>query len=792
METGRSRLPWNIPKLSSRLHTVMLVCLVGALSYLAPKLAASLLLHPQTVWPLWPGCALLVSMLFLVPRRIWPIVIPVAFASFALYDAEAGVPMRSIAWFIPANTIQVLIAAFVLSYFFDGVPRLNSVRAVSKYVLLAVLLAPSAGAFLSAFGIQGDYWTSWRIAFFSEALAFVTLPPAIWSWASSGPAWVRKSRGYQLEFAALIAALVLLCYITFTAPQSGNSPLLLSPIVPFLLWAALRFGSRGVSTSVIVVGFLSIWAAVHGRSPFIDSGTFSSVLSLQIFLSLAAIPFMVLAALVEERKQAEEKLRGSEERFRLAAQAGKMFAYEWDVTTDVIVRSEQSTPILGIDAATSITGQQILTKVHPDDRERLVAAVAELNPEKPYLEVSYRVVRPDGTVVWVERSSRAHFDEQNRMLRLVGMVKDITERKRTEEALRESQERLHLAVLAGRMYAFEWDTSTEVIVRTGECADMFNWMDDPMRVTGGQFVDRIHPDDREAYAVLRADLTPEHPIYNTSYRVLRPDGGLIWLEANGHAFFDGQGRMLRIIGIVADVTERKLAEEALSSVSRRLIEAQEQERARISRELHDDLSQRMALLQIGLEQFEHDTRGLSSQARQQLHKIAEVTTEISSGIHNLSHRLHPSKLDTLGLLASLGGLCREFSEQHRLHVQFVHHDVPGQIPQDVTLCLFRVAQEALQNVAKHSGATEAQVDLSGHGDGIELCVSDSGAGFSPESATGGVGLGLISMRERLRLVGGQLAVESEPSRGTRIHARVSSFKTNAGVTDEGKAHRAGA
>src|ERR1700730_8576313 len=160
METGRSRLPWNIPKLSSRLHTVMLVCLVGALSYLAPKLAASVLLHPRTVGPLWPGCALLVSVLFLVPRRIWPIVVPVAFASFALYDIQAGVPIRSIAWFFPANTVPVLIAALVLSHFFEGVPRLDSVWAVSKYALFAVLLAPSAGAFFSAFGIQDDYWTS--------------------------------------------------------------------------------------------------------------------------------------------------------------------------------------------------------------------------------------------------------------------------------------------------------------------------------------------------------------------------------------------------------------------------------------------------------------------------------------------------------------------------------------------------------------------------------------------------------------------------------------------------------
>jgi signal transduction histidine kinase len=215
-----------------------------------------------------------------------------------------------------------------------------------------------------------------------------------------------------------------------------------------------------------------------------------------------------------------------------------------------------------------------------------------------------------------------------------------------------------------------------------------------------------------------------------------------------------------------------MSEEALLAMSGRLITAQEEERARIARELHDDLSQRMALLSISLQQFEQGMPELSSKARQQLHELREVATEITSTIHNLSHQLHPAKLDTLGLVASLEGLCRELTNQHNLQIQFVHSDIPGQIRKDVTLCLFRIVQEALRNVVKHSGAAEVKVELSGHGDHIDLGISDSGAGFSPEAASGKAGLGLISMRERLRLVGGQLSVESEPSHGTRIRVRI--------------------
>jgi PAS domain S-box-containing protein len=353
-----------------------------------------------------------------------------------------------------------------------------------------------------------------------------------------------------------------------------------------------------------------------------------------------------------------------------------------------------------------------------------------------------------------------------------GMAHDVTDLVHAQKALRESEARLSLAIRAGRMYAFDWDAVTDVIVRTGQCAEILYWLDNPTQDTGQQFVASVHPEDREAYAAPATGLTPDEPTYHTSFRVLRPDGSVLWLETIGRVFFDEHGTRLRIIGMVADVTARKRAEEALSSVSRRLIEAQEEERARIARELHDDLSQRMALLQIGLARFAQNIAGLSSQARQQLHDIAEEAADVSSGIHDLAHQLHPSKLDTLGLVASLEGLCRELSHQHALQVRFVPLDVPKPIPKDVGLCLFRIVQEALRNVVKHSGVAEASVELSGHDDGIVLCISDSGAGFSAETAKARGGLGLVSMRERLRLVGGHLSVESEPSQGTRICIRI--------------------
>lgn len=376
--------------------------------------------------------------------------------------------------------------------------------------------------------------------------------------------------------------------------------------------------------------------------------------------------------------------------------------------------------------------------------------------------------------------------------RVACILQDITERKRTEEALRKSEERFRLAAKAGRMYAYEWDVATDIVTRSDEHVNVLGFSKQAKPLTRQQLLATVHPEDRASFIGSVDQLSPENPTTRISYRMLRPDGSVVWLEKNAKAFFDEAGRMLNMVGMVADITDHKLAEEALSSVSRRLIEAQEQERARIARELHDDLSQRMALLQIGLEQVAQDTAGLSSKTRQQLHNITKLSKEVSSNLHDLSHQLHPYKLETLGLVAALGGFCNEISRQHNLRVQFVHHDVPGQIPKEVTLCLFRIVQEALRNVVKHSGGTEAEVELSGDGDRIELCISDSGAGFSPEHVKAETGLGLISMRERLRLVKGHLSVESEPSHGTRIRVRVPLFTIKSGVTGDGRAHKAGA
>jgi signal transduction histidine kinase len=205
-------------------------------------------------------------------------------------------------------------------------------------------------------------------------------------------------------------------------------------------------------------------------------------------------------------------------------------------------------------------------------------------------------------------------------------------------------------------------------------------------------------------------------------------------------------------------------------VTGRLIAAHEEERRRIARELHDDISQRLALLSVELDRLSIETHG-DDAFRRRWKNLARVAGEIVGDLHRISHSLHPSKLATLGLVASIGSFCQELLASHGLAVRFTHTSVPRAVPADVALCLYRIVQEGLRNVIKHSGVLEADVHLAGDGHELLLRIADTGDGFRP-AEPGIRGVGLASMQERVTSIGGSLIVHAAPGRGTRIVVNV--------------------
>ena len=224
------------------------------------------------------------------------------------------------------------------------------------------------------------------------------------------------------------------------------------------------------------------------------------------------------------------------------------------------------------------------------------------------------------------------------------------------------------------------------------------------------------------------------------------------------------------LSVFADVTERKRAEEVLASLSGRLIEAQDEERKRIAREIHDDYSQRIAMVAMDLEQLAENVGDSSGETSEQFHELFDRVSELGADLHSLSHRLHSSTLESLGLLAGVEAFCKEFAGQQEMRVDFVHGDIPRGVPGDAALCIFRIAQEALRNIKKHSGANQAEVRLEQQDGRLHLSVSDCGRGFDSNKPLAEHGIGIHSMEERLRSLGGKLEIQSRPMEGTRIDA----------------------
>jgi signal transduction histidine kinase len=280
----------------------------------------------------------------------------------------------------------------------------------------------------------------------------------------------------------------------------------------------------------------------------------------------------------------------------------------------------------------------------------------------------------------------------------------------------------------------------------------------------------IHPEDRERiWQVVAAARKTREP-YAAEFRVIRTDGAVRWVRARGRFYYGPSGEPQRMVGMSLDVTDRKSAEEALMNLSGRLLDAQEEERKRIAREIHDDYNQRLALLAIDLENLAADDHATADMKRQ-LEEFWARVSELGADLHALSHSLHSSTLESLGLVAGVKAFSNEFAGQQGIQVDFSHESVPLGIPGDLALCLFRVVQEGLRNVKRHSGAYRAEVHLEGTKDGIRLTISDKGKGFDP-GTNSSHGIGIHSMEERLRILGGKFEISSRPTEGTRIDAWV--------------------
>ena len=355
------------------------------------------------------------------------------------------------------------------------------------------------------------------------------------------------------------------------------------------------------------------------------------------------------------------------------------------------------------------------------------------------------------------------------MVRLPHSRAKLQERAASDNPHLKREEWLRLAAKGSQLGLCYWNEETGHVFWDAKACEMFG-VSIGEEIPLDTFYTCLHPDDRERVKNdWRSQLEQGLPL-DLEFRAVRPDGTIIWIHALGNGYYDEHGKPLRMVGVVFDVTERKEAEQDLLKLAGSLINAQEEERRHLAREIHDDFNQRLAMLAVDLEQAEQMIQ--ESAVREGLHKLSTQVVEIDADLHSLSHRLHSSTLERLGLTEGIRSFCRDFSVQQAIGVDFVHKDVPQSIHPDTALCLFRIVQEGLRNVSKHSRASRVDVLLEGSVDVIRLTLSDNGIGFDLSTSLASNGIGIRSMRERARMLRGTFQVLSRPSEGTRIMVTV--------------------
>jgi PAS domain S-box-containing protein len=502
------------------------------------------------------------------------------------------------------------------------------------------------------------------------------------------------------------------------------------------------------------------------------------ILGLSALLLIETILIILLLRNIAGRKRAQETLGRKEEDLAEAQRFARVGSWLWGVNNKALTWSDELYRIFGLEPALPLPSPKEFAQFFtPESWSRLTAAAEKALQSGSVQDLDLEVVCLDGSKKWVTVRGGVAYDDTG-VAYLRGTVQDITERKRVEQALLESERRFRL--MANTAPVMIWTSGPDKL------CDYFNqpWLEFTGRPLaaelGNGWTTGVHPEDLAACLDTYTKAVDARQPFEMQYRLRRRDGEYRWISDTGVARFNGDGSFAGYIGSCLDITDRQRAGETLSTVGRRLIEAQEEERKRIARELHDDINQRMALLSNGLQELVEAAEPDRNQSqKKELQYLWHLTNEIATDIEHMSHRLHPSKLHYLGLAAAVRGLCHESSRQHKIEIECVVRGLPENLDENISLSLFRTVQESLRNAGRHSHAHHVKVELALRSGTIELQVTDDGVGFGTDDLKNDHGLGLISMRERLRSIGGDFSIWSKPSQGTRVEGRVPAIpKTN--------------
>jgi signal transduction histidine kinase/integral membrane sensor domain MASE1 len=754
---------------------------------------------------LWPPNALLMAALLISPRRLWPLYIGLLLPVHLLFQHHLGLPLpASLGWFV-GNTGEAVLGAALLRRSKGEEPLFNTVRGAIRFVLLGALFAPALTSFWDAAvvvstGMGSNYWRQLSIRLLSDTVAILLfVPPIVTSFEAGFTRWRRSSSRRRVEAAALAATALMLCLGLDLLPRTPLAVLLgLLALLPVFLWAALRFGPLGSSVTVLAVTLGEIWILVHAGGPFAGGTVAENVLSFQISASLIAIPLLLLAVTVGERRRAEHRLRHNEERLELAFAVSRMASWELDLRSGDLTYSEDR---LGFEEMCREPDlPRLFGAVHPEDsaRVRSIHEVAVQN--KSSYEVECRVFDREG-IRWIHRKGQVVADRAGNPVKVFGVDQDITDRKKNEEALAEAEKIGRLARSAGRIAIWSMDVETGKIYTESSLSSLLGFDVGSDRGTFEVWLDRIYEPDRLAIlAILEyigkpgapTDERGDIPIPELEYRMHHADGTLRWFLTRGTVVRSAAGSPRRIVGTAIDVTERKTAD----------LEAQEQRRelthlARVSalgelsgslaHELNQPLTSILSNAQAARRLLDRDSADLP-EVRRILDDIVSDDRRAGEVIRHLRGLLRKGSgqvqnVDVSALVQdTLRLLQGDLVTRNVTVVKSLESGLPPVAAEPVQLqqVLLNLVLNACESMSANP-PEDRNIVLSTFqkGSTVVVAVADNGPGIRPEhmetlfrpfftTKSEGLGLGLSICQSIIRGCGGRLWAENNKKGGARF------------------------